>query len=40
MQEPDAPHYALFEVAALLQEGQLPAGPCLDMEAGDDRNGA
>ena len=40
MQEPDAPQYALLEVAAPLQEGRLPAGPRLDPEAKGDRNGA
>ena len=30
MQEPDAPQYALFEVASPLKEGRLPAGPRLD----------
>ena len=38
MQEPDAPQYALLEVAAPLQEGRLPASPHLDSEAGGDRN--
>ena len=40
MQEPDAPQYALLEVAAPLQEGWLPDHPRLDLEAEGDRNGA
>ena len=40
IQEPDAPQYAPLEVAARLQEGQLPVSPRLDLEAGGDRNGA
>ena len=40
MQEPDAPQYALLEVAAHLQGGRLLAGPRLDQEVGGDRNGA
>ena len=40
MQEPDAPQYALLEVAAPPQEGLLPAGPQLDPEAEGDKNGA
>ena len=40
IQEPDAPQYALLEVAAPLQEGRLPTGPRMDPEAGGDRNGA
>ena len=38
MQEPDAPQYALLEVAAPPQEGRLSAGPWLDSEAEGDRN--
>ena len=40
IQEPDAPQYALLEVATPLQEGQLPTGPRLDPEARGNRNGA
>ena len=40
MQEPDAPQYALLEVATTLQEGLLPTSPRLDTEAGVDWNGA
>ena len=40
MQEPDAPQYALLEVAAPLYEGRLPVGPRLDPEAEGDKNEA
>ena len=40
MQEPDAPQYALLEVAAPLQEGRVSAGPRLDPEVEGDKNGA
>ena len=40
MKEPDAPQYALLEVAAPLKEGKLPVGPRLDPEEGGERNRA
>ena len=40
MLEPDAPQYALLEVAAPLQDGQLLAGPRLASEVGGERRGA
>ena len=40
MLEPDAPRYALLEVAATLQEGQLLAGPQLASEVGGQKRGA
>ena len=40
MLEPDAPRYALLEVAAPLQEGQLMAGPRLASEVGGEKRRA
>ena len=40
MLEPDAPQYAVLEVAAPLQEGQLLAGPRLALEVGGEKRGA
>ena len=39
MLEPNAPRHALLEVAALLQDGQLLAGPRLAPEVGDEKHG-
>ena len=40
MLEPNAPQYALLEVATPLQEGQLLACPRLAPEVGGERHGA
>ena len=40
MLEPEAPQYALLEVAAPLQEGKLLAGPRLAPEVGGKKSGA
>ena len=40
MLEPEAPQYALLEVASSLQEGQLLAGPRLALEVGGEKRGA
>ena len=40
MLEPEAPQYALLEVASPLQEGQLLAGPRLAPEVGGEKSGA
>ena len=40
MLEPDAPWYALLEVAAPLQDGQLLASPRLASEVGGEKCGA
>ena len=40
MLELEAPKYALLEVAAPLQEGQLLAGPWLVHEVGGEKSGA
>ena len=40
MLEPDAPQYALLEVAAPLQEGQLLDGPRLAPGVGGEKRGA
>ena len=37
---PKAPQYALLEVAAPLQKGQLLAGPRLPLEVGGEKCGA
>ena len=40
MLEPDAPQYALLEVATPLQEGQLLAGPWMAPDVGGEKRGA
>ena len=40
MLEPKAPQYALLEVPAPLQEGQLLVGPRLASEVGGEKSGA
>ena len=40
MLELDSPQYALLEVAAPLQEGQLLASPLLALEMGGEKCGA
>ena len=40
MLDPEAPQYALLEVAAPLHEGRLPAGPRFDPEEEGNKNGA
>ena len=40
MMEPNAPQYALLEVAAPLQEGQLLASPRQAPEVGGEKRGA
>ena len=40
MLEPDAPRYALLEVAACLQECQLLASPRLALEVGGEKRRA
>ena len=40
MLEPEAPQYALLDVAAPLQEGQLLAGPRLALKVGGEKSGA
>ena len=40
MLEFDAPQYALLEVAATLQDGQLLADPRLAPEVGGEKHGA
>ena len=40
MLEPDAPRYALLEVAAPLQDGQLLASPPLAPEVEGEKHGA
>ena len=40
MLEPEAPQYALLEVAAPPQEGQLLVGPRLALEVGGEKGGA
>ena len=40
MLEPDAPRYALLEVVAPLQEGQLLVGPRLAPKVGGEKRGA
>ena len=40
MLEFEAPLYALLEMTAPLEEGQLLAGPQLDLKVGGDKSGA
>ena len=37
MLEPDAPQYALLEMAAPLQEGQLLTGPWMALDMGGEK---
>ena len=40
MLEPDAPQYALLEVATPLPEGQLLVGPWMAPDVGGEKRGA
>ena len=40
MLEPEAPQYALLEIATPLQEGQLLVGPRLALKVGGEKRGA